>query len=66
MEKLILQTLNNAEPTPAAEIMRACKVKMSEQIGVLTDAERDFLKMLRAIEQKGTIMLKEGEGWVKV
>ena len=66
MEKLITQTLTTFKPTPTRKLMETCKVRSTRQVGVLSDAEYEFVKLLRAIEEKGRIALIEGQGWVRV
>ena len=65
MEKLILKTLTSFKPVPTRKLMKACKVKMSRQVGVLSDAEYDFVSLLDAMREKGSIVLVEHEGWLR-
>ena len=66
MEKLITQTLTTLKPTTTRKLMETCKVRSTTQVDVLSDAEYGFVKLLRAIEEKGRITFIEGQGWVRV
>lgn len=65
MEKQILNKLNTFKPTATRKLMQACKVKSTKQVGVLTDEEFEFVKLLETMSTKGNIMLIEQQGWVK-
>ena len=43
MEKLITQTLTTLKPTPTRKLMETCKVRSTRQVGVLSDAEYEFV-----------------------